>query len=149
MRLITGCCSPLSWLLSAILAVQPVVAFPCTCRASWDKPSKATRHDCCHGKTACRNSTKPSAVCRPVENRTCCCTGASSCACGCKSLAPTSPPATLARNAPADEFTMPPISVDHSAAEVVVGVHPAWNLDFLPACASALQRCIALCRWLI
>jgi hypothetical protein len=155
MRLINRFPKLLSWLLAAVIVIQPAVTFPCTCKACGRTRPQATakRHECCRKDNAARrvsaDSARTPATCCSAWDRACCCTGASTCLCnGGKAPAPKSPQATLLPCAPADEFTALTPCVHGSPADIPVDVHPAWAVDFLPACVSASQRCTALCRWL-
>ncbi len=149
-----------SWFLAIVVALQPAMAFPCSCKAGrGDAAEKTTkRHDCCHKLTASRSpaavaitASAECSLCSLRDHQACCsrCNGGCSCVgrCALRTALPllaNTPP----RLAPDDWFASSQC-VHCAAIDVVANVHPAWAVHVFPACGSALHRCIVLCRWLI
>lgn len=135
----------LSCVLAVALAIQPVLAFPCACKAACQEPAKTpAKRSCCH-KTEPGKSSATMVKYSPHE-RLCCCSDANVCAC--KQTAPAPRQATLQQRSHSNECATLPLSIDSISPLVVVKCHPTRTDAFLPACVSASERCIALCRLL-
>jgi len=146
------CPDMLSWVLTAVIAVQPAVVFPCTCKAPSGTLSKAPeKQSCCHKMAGVHKPVgSPPGIAEysPPEKRQCCCGGANASACACKTRAPASPQATPPQRIQSDDFAAFPLSIHGSLPHIVPSIHPTWAVDFLPAYVSASERCIFLCRLL-